>query len=312
MKKYSEVLVSGSMAFDEIMNFPSLFINHLQPDKLHQINVSFVVNKLEKQMGGTGTNIAYNLGLVLKDNVTLLASVGKDGKEFIEFLKSHNVNTSQIIFDKTLFTATGKVITDLNDNQIWGFYYGACETAKTIDIKPLAKKDSLMIISANHPEAFLHFQEQAITNQIDYLYDPGMALSWIQKEDLAEGINHCKYLVGNDYEISYILKWLECSTADLIKKGIVVITTLGEKGVRYQDATQDLALPAYSDTKVEDPTGAGDAWRAGFVGGLIKGFELEKCLKLGNVLASYAIEHYGTVNHNPTEKDIEKRMKSFS
>jgi adenosine kinase len=311
MKNYKNIIVTGSVAFDDIMDFPAKFSDFLQPDKLHQINVSFVVEKLEKQLGGTGTNISYNLSLLTNTPLSLLAGVGRDAKDFLDFLHLHNISTDGILVDKELYTATGKVITDIKNNQIWGFYYGACAKGKDIPLNQFATKDSLVVISANHPEAFIHFQKESIEMGLDYLYDPGMGLTWIKKDDLLNGIEHCKWLVGNDYEISQILKMLNVDLNYFLQKNIAVITTLGEKGVKYQDNTTVLEIPAYKVEHAKDPTGAGDAWRAGFLAGVVGQKSLENSLIHGNVMASFAVEHYGTVNHKPKREEIEERVASL-
>lgn len=303
------IIITGSISYDEIMDFPGKFVDYLHPEKLHQINVSFAVTKLNKQLGGTATNITYNISLNNKTDVAILGAVGRDGKEFIEFFKKNNINAEGILIDKSLYTSSGKVITDEKDNQIWGFYYGASKKANEIDIKKYKDKDCIMIISANHPKAFLHFQKQAIKYKISYLYDPGMSLTWIKDKDLKKGILNCEYLIGNDYEIAMILKRLNYSVKELINKGLRVITTLGEKGVRYQDKKQMIEIKAFKVKKVVDPTGAGDAWRGGFMAGLAMNWKLRDSLRLGNIMASFAIEKYGTVNHRPTKKQIDKRLK---
>jgi len=366
---YNNIIITGSIAYDEIMDFPKEFKDYFHPEKLHQINVSFVVDKLEKQLGGTGTNIAYNISLVLdsrlrgndkekmssrpsetsgeilkKDSSTtlgmtkekveikLLGSIGKDGKSFLDFFKKNKIDTEGIIVDKKLYTAAGKVITDIKDNQIWGFYYGASKSAKKINLKKYCDKSSLLIISATHSEAFLHFQKEAIKYKVDYIYDPGMALTWITDKDLKEGVMNCRYLIGNDYEIAMILKRLNVSINQFSDTGICVITTLGEKGVNYNGGVipvktgiygkfsldsrlrgndNSLLVPGYKVKKMVDPTGAGDAWRGGFIAGLVLGMKTLDCLKLGNVMASFAIEKYGTVNHKPNSKEVEKRMENL-
>jgi adenosine kinase len=311
MKKYTNILVTGSMGYDTIMDFPSRFKEHLLPEKLHQINVSFVVNRMERQLGGTATNIAHSLALYKKNKVKLLASVGKDGDLLLEYMKHNGIDVSGVLVDKTIFSANGTVITDQDDNQIWGFYYGACEAAKDINLDDYAGKDSLLIISANHPKAFMNFQKQAIKSKIDYMYDPGMTLSWNTAEDLSEGVYNCKWLVGNDYEIARICKILNTSVKKIVKKGIRVITTLGGEGVRYQDDKMEYFVPAIKVEKMIDPTGAGDAWRAGFVTGVVQQLSIEESLRLGNATASYAVEMYGTANHNPSETALQKRADSL-
>lgn len=311
-KTYNNIVVTGSVAYDDIMNFPSYFKDYIQPDKLHQINVSFVVDKLDKQLGGTGTNIAYNLTFFTDKKVSLLAGVGKDGDVFYDFLKSRKISTDGILKDNSIYTATGKVITDMDNNQIWGFYYGACERGKDINLSSHINDETLMIISANHPKALLHFQKQAIELGVDYLYDPGMTMTAVGKEELYEGIIHCKWFVGNDYEVSQILKMTGLTLEILLEKGIIVITTLGEHGVKYQTKDQTITVPAFTMKETKDPTGAGDAWRGGFVAGIVEGKSIETSLKQANALASFAVEEFGTVNHKPSKQEIEERMEQLS
>jgi len=356
---YSRIIVTGSISWDIIMNFPNKFADYLQPDKLHQINVSFVVNSLEKQMGGTGTNISFAVSQAAKQilnsksqflnklnkqnpkqkqiPVYLLGGLGKDGKEQMQFFEKNNINSDGIVIDKNLYCASGTVITDTKDNQIWGFYYGACARGKDVNFEQYVKKDNVMIISANHPDAFLAAQMYAIQNKIAYMYDCGMALSWMQRKDLENGINHCSWLIGNDYEIALICKTLKITVKDIVAKGIDVITTLGEKGVRYESAIDSVAsfppvsarfaarcrdpflprhlshnsiqMPAFKVKKVVDPTGAGDAWRGGFITALCAGADIETSLKVGNVMASFAIETYGTVNYVVKKSEFEKRLQ---
>ena len=208
MNNYKNVFVTGSIAYDTIMNFPNQFQDYFHAEKLHQINVSFVVDKLEKQLGGTGSNIAYNIAQIFnkKPLIHLLGSVGKDGQEFIKFFKKNKIDVSGVIVDKKLYTSAGSVITDTKNNHIWGFYYGASEKIPYINFKKIDKDTDLLVISANHKNSFLYFQREAIKNKISYLYDPGMTLTWITDKDLREGVMNCRYLVGNDYEIAMITK----------------------------------------------------------------------------------------------------------
>lgn len=318
IENISSVIITGSMAYDDIMDFPGLFKDHFHPENLHQINVSFAVDKLEKQIGGTGTNITYNAQCAYKNKtvpIILLGAVGKDGADVIQFLKKNNCNTKGILVDQKQFTATGKVITDKNNNQIWGFYYGASSESKKLQLSKYADKNSLIVISANHADAFLSFQNQCIKNKFPYLYDPGMSLTWIKDHDLLNGVLHAKYLVGNDYEIAMIMKRLNKSISELINNGLQVITTLGKKGVKYESNKSKVykvhKVDSYKVRKVIDPTGAGDAWRGGFIAGLLKKLPLRDCLKLGNVMASFAVESYGTVNHKPTQNQILSRLANL-
>lgn len=310
-KNYSKILVTGSIGYDIIMDYPDKFINQIQPDKLHQLNLSFVVNNLEKQIGGIATNISYNFSLLSKTKPLILGAVGRDWKELFIFFKKNKIETKGILVDNKLFSATGSVITDIVDNQIWTYCYGASKNGKSMKLDKYIEKNLIVIISANHPDTMLNFQAQAIKLKLDYFYDPGLALGVIPKSDLWQGIKCCRWLVGNDYEIALIEKIFNLSVKQLVKLGIRVITTLGEKGVRYQDKKIRIGIEGYKVKKVVDPTGAGDAWRGGFLAGLIDGRNVVDSLKLGNALASFAVEKYGTINHHPSKKEIEKRANDL-
>lgn len=311
MKQYQSVYVVGSIAYDEIMNFPSLFSKHFDPDKLRNINVSFVVDKLEKQLGGTATNIAYNLSLLQVPSISILAGIGKDGQDFLRFFEDHQIKIEGIYRDDSLYTATGKVITDMDGNQIWGFYYGACESGKHIRILDFVTPDDVLILSATHVEQFIGTQNQAIEAGIDYLYDPGMALSFLSREDLIRGVKHARWLVGNDYEISHLLAMIGRQKEEIIEGGTAVITTFGKGGAEYTDKDSTYTIPAYPVDTIVDPTGAGDAWRAGFVFGILAQEDVSHCVATGNALASFAVEQYGTVNHSPSYSDIEARAAAL-
>lgn len=310
-KKIKTVLVVGSIAYDEIMDFPDNFSNHLHPEKLHSLSVSFVVNKLEKQLGGTATSISYNLALMGNVSVAVLGAVGRDGDAFVTFYKKHKIATKYIVKDKLLYTSTGKVITDMQNNQIWGFYYGASANIPIIDFTVLDRSKTMLVLAATHSKPFLHLQKAAIKAKMPYLYDPGMVLTWIDDKNLKEGVMNASILVVNDYEMGLITKRLEVTVEDLVKKGIVCITTLGAAGVRYQDKEQTIQVSGYKTTKELDPTGAGDTFRAGLISGLVDGLALPDALKMGNALASFTIESYGTTNHKPTKKQIAERMKTL-
>ena len=308
---FSGAIITGSIAFDEIMDFPGSFGDYIMPDKIHKLNVSFVVDTLEKQIGGTGTNIAYSINLFEKNKVLLASAIGSDGQIFIDWMNTQGMSTKLIYIDRKLFTATGKAITDKDDNQIWGFYYGACISGKNIDLSKKLNKTTLLVISANHPDAFLNFQSQAIKQRIEYIYDPGMSLTWIKKDDLREGVLNSRWFVGNDYEVERISEIIGFSASQLADKGIHVITTLGHKGVRYQHKDEHVYLPAVHGIKIVDPTGAGDAWRGGFIAGLLRNMSIKESLAMGNAVASFAVERYGTVNHKPTLIQVKRRMREI-
>lgn len=308
------IYVSGSVAYDEIMDFPHHFKDYFHPEKLHQINVSFAVSDLAKHLGGITTNIAYalrNTADYYKSKVALfpVASVGRDGDEIVEFFKANNIDTSYVMKDKKLYTATGKVITDMNDNQIWGFYYGA---SALIPAKLPSDKNDLWIVSATHEKPFSTVLRHVINNKLPYLFDPGMTLTWIRDDLLKKGVLNATYVVGNDYEIAMIEKRIGMTVKELVDKGVNVITTLGGKGVLLTTKNETIKVKACRLRRVVDPTGAGDAWRGGFVGALAAGKPIKECLIMGNVMASFAVATVGTVEYTVTKAEIEKRIKMLS
>ena len=357
------IFVSGSLAYDEIMDFPHHFKDYFHPEKLHQINVSFVVSDLAKHLGGIATNISYALkktgdyyACVIK-SIYPVGAVGRDGDELLTFFKNNNIEITYVQKDEKLYTATGKVITDKNDNQIWGFYYGASSLVSLkLQDESSRKVEDFWIVSATHEKPFTQVLRHVIKNKLPYLFDPGMTLTWIRDDLLKKGVINAKFVVGNDYEIAMIEKRVKMTVEEMTKQGVNVITTLGEMGVNYfggiqskmnnngdyidsrlrgndtgsgndtrsgNDRTislvskyshnpQEITVKAVKLKKVVDPTGAGDAWRGGFVGALVAGKSIQECLVMGNVMASFAVETVGTVEYSVRKDEIKKRIESIS
>ncbi|MCR4329289.1 MAG: PfkB family carbohydrate kinase [Candidatus Roizmanbacteria bacterium] len=303
--------MTGSISYDTIMHFPSRFKSVIDPRHLDKLNTSFVANKMEKRFGGTATNVAYNLSFLCPEKVTILGAVGKDGAELLQFYKKHRLSTTHILRDTTLYSANGTVVTDLDGNQVWNFYYGASEKSSSISLKPCIDAHSLVVILANHPKSFLHFQNEAVALHVDYLYDSGMSLSWLTDTDLKRGVLNARYVSGNEYEVTQILKRLNTTAQALVHKGIALITTLGARGARYQDKNNTYTIPAYSVKKVVDPSGGGDAWRAGFLAGIAQNISIEESIIQANALASFAVEVYGAANHAPTHDMILRRIATI-
>ncbi len=308
--KFTNVLVFGSIAFDEIADFSGKFVDYINPEKLHQINISFNLNTLKKSPGGIATNISYNLSLLTDVPVSVLGAVGTDGKSFLDFFRQHNIHMEGVLVDESRFTASGRGVADTMDNQIWTYYYGACEKAAEIELSIHINNASLLIISSNHKKAITSILKQAVQESISYLFDPAFSILDIEAEDLRDGVFHARWVVGNDYEIALIEKRLSTTVADIAKKNIGVITTLGAQGVKYQDSKQEFIVPAFK-TEAKDPSGAGDAWRGGFVSALLEEKTVEDALRMGNAIASFAVEQYGTTNHKPTKQEVLKRARSL-
>ena len=298
------ITVTGSLAFDHIMDFPGHFSDHIMPDKIHQINLSFLVNTLKKQRGGTAGNIAYNLAL-LNSPVSIVGAVGSDFSEYGEFLKTSGVDISQIKIIQEESTSTAFIMTDKDDNQISGFYPGAMSQSVSLSIPPA----DFVVISPNDPQAMVKFARECQELKIPYLMDPGMQLPALDPKDLKNMINGATVLIGNDYEISLLMSKLKCQMSNLLENAQIIITTLGESGSTIQTKSETIQIKAGQPAEVVDPTGAGDAYRAGFLAGFTKGLNLQVCGQMGSVASCYTIEKYGTTSHTFTLDEFKNRYE---
>lgn len=299
-----KVVVTGSISYDYIMNFPGQFADRIMPDKIHQISLSFLVETLEKRFGGIAGNIAYTLNL-LGEEPTILAAAGKDFAPYKAFLKRHKISSSFIKIHKNVSTSSYFVVTDKEDNQIGAFYVGAQKYASRLSLPEC----SFAVISPTDPKAMKKFVADCRSRNISYLYDPAFQIATLSSSDLRDGIESAKILIGNDYEIAFIEKKLDISHEELILMVPVLVTTLGSKGSIIETRTEAIHVKPAKPKSITDPTGAGDAYRAGFLAGYLRNFDLAVCGQIGSVAAVYAVESYGTINHHFTKKEFIKRYK---
>jgi adenosine kinase len=288
------IIVTGSIAYDYIMEFPGNFGDHILPEQIHNVNLSFIVSNFAKHRGGTAGNVSYTMGL-LKTNHLLFSYAGKDFGEYKKELKKLGIETKGIKIDKNKLTATGFAMTDKSNNQIWGFYYGASEEIKNLEIKSVAKKNDLVLIGPSGAKGSMSLVKQCTEQNISYMFDPGFILTEITDDDLKLGIINAKFIVGNDYEINLMQKRIK--DFEKIVRNKTVIKTLGENGVEIKNGNELFRINSPKAKKVVSTTGAGDAWRGGFLTGLAKKFDLETCAKMGCVAASFVVEHFGTQEH---------------
>ncbi|MDD5147363.1 MAG: carbohydrate kinase family protein [Candidatus Daviesbacteria bacterium] len=318
------ITVTGSLAFDHIMDYPGRFSDHIMPDKIHQINLSFLVTTLKKQKGGTAGNIAYNLAL-LKNPVSILGIAGSDfsaptesGCSYKEFLQQAGVDTSLIKTSQSI-TSTCYIMTDIADNQITAFYPGAMNEAETLSLG--STKTDLVVISPNNPKAMVKFVKECQSSGTGYMLDPGMQLPALDPENLKMMVANATILIGNDYEISLLKEKTGLDETQLLNQVKVLITTLGENGSiiqtnglpdspsRSQSPPGRWSIKAGKPNQVVDPTGAGDAYRAGFLAGYLKGLGLQICGQMGAVAACYTVEKYGTTSHAFSLEEFKRRYK---
>ena len=300
------ITVTGSLAFDNIMDYPGKFSDHIMPDKIHQINLSFLVTTLKKQKGGTAGNIAYNLAL-LQIPVSIVGMAGIDFSEYAKFLHESGIDTSNIQTAENNLTSSAFIMTDKTDNQITAFYPGAMEYANRLSLEKI--KTDFVVVSPNNPQAMIRFCSECQESHIPYMFDPGMQLPALNTGDLKNMLNGATILIGNDYEISLLKEKLSLDEEALLNQVEILITTLGEIGSLVQTKDQNLQISAGKVTNVVDPTGAGDAYRAGFLAGFLKNLDLKVCGQMGSIASCYAVEKYGTTSHTFSLEEFKERYK---
>src|SRR5258708_11454718 len=193
------LIITGTLAYDYIMNFPGKFGEHILPEHIHNVNLSFIVNRFAKRRGGTEGNVSYTLGL-LQTPHSLFSTAGKDFTEYKNDFESRGMSVKHVIIDKKLYTATGFAMNDAMNNQIWGFYYGAAERSEKLQIAKVAKKKDLVLIGPQGATVTIRFAKQCAKLGIPYLFDPGFILTQVSNSDLLFGISHAAYIIGNEYE----------------------------------------------------------------------------------------------------------------
>lgn len=305
---FKRVVVTGSLAFDNIMSMPGRFKDHIMPDKVHMLNVSFIMDDFHKEFGGTGGNIAYSLSL-LGAPVLLVGSGGNDFAPYMDHLRSLNgVDVAGLRLHEDISTAQGFVMTDKDDNQIWGFYAGAMNRESEISLKGMIGGGDMVVIGPNDPKGMVKYVKEVIELEVPYMFDPAFNIPHFSNEDLARAINGCLILVGNDYEIELMRRTLRWTEEEFFTQDRIVITTMGAEGSVVRQGAQEWRVPAAKVKDVADPTGAGDGYRSGFMAGYFKGFDLEVCGQMGAVSAVYSVEKFGTQLHNYTKAEFEARF----
>lgn len=306
------ILVSGSLAYDRIMDFPGYFKDHILADKIHVLSVSFQIRKIEERFGGTAGNIAYNLSL-LKEKPIILSSAGNDFTLYKKWLKKHRIDLRQIRIKKTASTSSAYIITDKADNQISGFYPGVMEQSVEYQLNDANKTNSLACISPGNKKEMTDLALIYQKKGIFYLFDPGQQLTNFKSSKLRQILKGAKIFISNDYELALTLKISGWKMRNLLKYAQAVITTLGEKGSVIITKNKTYKIPIAKPKKVVDPTGAGDAYRAGIIKGLVKNYPWPIIGRLAATVAVYAVEQYGTQEHQFTWVSLQKRYyQNFS
>ncbi len=305
------VAVTGSMAFDYIMSFPDEFSRHILPEQISRLSVSFLVDSMRRERGGTAGNIAYNLALLEQPSL-LMATVGQDAPEYIAGLRARGVDTTGVLQLSNEFTASFFVSTDQINNQIALFYTGAMAKAGQISFsKQDYKNIKIAIISPNDPEAMVKYVKECRQLGIPYIYDPSQQIPRLNAADLIEGIDGAAVLMMNDYEFEMIKNKTGLSEADIRARVETVIVTQGERGSLIWSNGTEYHIPIAVPERIADPTGVGDAYRAGIISGMMRGYPWEVTGRLGAVVAVYVLEQHGTQRHTYTRRQVAERYRKI-
>ena len=289
------ILVSGSLALDHIMVFPDHFKDHILPDKLHVLNVSFNIESLETHFGGVAGNIAYHLRLLGEDPL-ILATVGSDFGPYAEHLDRLGIRRSAIHAIDDVRTAQGFVTTDLDDNQIWAFYVGAMARAHEARVADIDEPLDVAIVSSDGKEAMVEHARELKRRGVPTYVDPSHALPILDKRELLELIDGAAGYIVNDYEWSLTLDKTGCSGDSIAARCEAVITTLGEQGSNIRQGDAVMEIPPVRAKQVVDPTGCGDAYRAGLLLGRVRGLSYEVAGRMGSLLGACQVAVQGNQN----------------
>jgi adenosine kinase len=307
-----QIYISGSLAFDRIMTFPGRFSDHILPDKLHILNVCFLLERLEEKFGGTAGNIAYSLSL-LGERPAVITAVGRDFDRYEKRLKELGLPTAGLVRVEDELTAGAYITTDKDDNQITGFNPGAMKHPSSDELIRSADPDnSLAIISPGNAEDMINHARAWRERGVGYIFDPGQQIPALAGPDMLDAITGSMALVSNDYELEMISRAVGKSWEELLDHTGAVITTLGGEGAVVRDKNGEQPVPAVAVEEVRDPTGAGDAFRAGLLKGLSTDCAMVEAAAMGATCAAYSVEQYGTQEHAFTEDEFMGRLRDSS
>jgi len=302
------VVCTGSIAFDYILSFKGRFRDHILPDKAHILNLSFLVDSLKKRRGGVAGNYAYNLALLGYPSA-VLATAGSDAVEYRAWLEKLGIDCRGMRLINGEISATGFTTTDLDDNQITGYYGGAMNLAGGLGLDDTVAEPEAVIIGPNSPDAMFRLVRECRQRGVRWVFDPAHQLPRLSGDDLIEGARGAWVLIGNDYELELIQQRTGQTMDELKKLAGLVVTTLGRQGSRIDVGEQSYAIQAAPARVESDPTGAGDAYRAGLVAGLLRGLDVPTAGAVASLAATYAVEQVGTIEHAYSREEFSQRYR---
>ena len=303
------IIVTGSIAYDYLMSFPGKFTEHLLPEHMNRVSLSFLVDTMDKRRGGCAPNIAYTLAL-LGQRPRLMATAGQDFGDYREWLESAGVDTSLVKVVDGKFTASFFCSTDIESNQIASFYTGAMADAAELSFRS-APDARLAIISPNDPMAMVQYAEECRTLDVPFIWDPGQQCARMSGDELAAGLTGAAIVICNDYEFELLRQKTGLGEADVLERAEALVITKGESGctILTRQVPEGTHIEAVPPHRLVDPTGVGDAYRGGFMMGMAEKAPLEVCARLGSVAATYALEHLGGQSHAYTWAEFNERYE---
>ncbi len=302
------VIVTGSLAYDYIMNFPGKFSDHILPDKVHMLTVSFLVDSMKRMRGGTAGNIAYNLAL-LGGKAAIVSAAGQDFAEYRAALNQLGVDTRGVREVAQDFTASCFINTDVSNNQIVAFYPGAGVHAREVTLESIGlTQDDWVLISPTDPESMMRHMQECRRIGAKYIFDPGKQVPRLDKQQILSGLDGCAVLVGNDYEFAMMAKATGLTEQQLCDAAPLTVMTRGALGSRIMQRGQaTIEVPIAAPSALVDPTGAGDAYLAGLAFGLSQGLPLDVLGRVAALAATACIEHKGCQEHLFTRESFSAR-----
>jgi adenosine kinase len=305
------IAVTGSIATDHLMHFPGRFNEQLLPDQLHKVSLSFLVDDLVVRRGGVAANIAFGMAR-LGLRPVLVGAVGTDFADYRSWLERHGVDCQSVHVSDTKHTARFVCTTDDDMAQIATFYAGAMSDARLIELSPIAQRVGgldLVLIGANDPEAMLRHTQECRTRGIPFIADPSQQLAFADGPEIRRLIDGAAYLFTNEYEAHLTEQKTGWSADEIMSRVDVRIVTRGSDGVTIHRKSEDVISVAVArEVRKADPTGVGDAFRAGFMTGLSGGLDLRRCAELGSMLATYVIETVGTQEYRLGQEHFLSRL----
>ena len=299
-------LICGSIAFDTIMSFGGRFSDAILADQLHKINVAFLVPDIRKEFGGCAGNIAYNLKL-LGGEPRIMATIGQDSQPYIERLTQLGISQRNIKLIPAAYTAQAFITTDANNNQITAFHPGAMMFSHENRIAD-AGKVSLAIIAPDGRDGMLQHATDCVALDVPFIFDPGQGLPMFNGAELRHFIELATYVAVNDYEAGLLTERTGLTLDQIARQVSALVVTRGELGAEIFTDSQRIDIPCVAADRIVDPTGCGDAFRAGMLFGLTNGMDWATTGRLASLMGSIKIAHQGGQNHTPSRAEIDERF----